>query len=181
MMGTYNRLGRVGRLAAAAMLALCAPLIQGSSSRLASLETRLLAAHNRERDTTGVAALAWDTALAADAAQWAEHLAAVGDIEHSPDDPEDEDPQGENLWLGTAGAYSPEEMVGLWIEEKKHFRPGVFPQVSRTGNLEDVGHYTQLVWADTGRVGCALSGNGEDEILVCRYSAAGNVIGERVL
>jgi hypothetical protein len=169
-----------GRLAALAALALAAPLIQGSTSRLSSLDQRLLAAHNRERSAAGIAPLQWDAALSAEAEEWAEHLASLGDIEHSPDDPDEDDPQGENLWLGTRGAYSPEEMVGLWVEEKKHYRPGVFPAVSRTGDLDDVGHYTQLMWAETGRVGCALSDSEQYEILVCRYSQAGNVIGERV-
>ena len=53
------------------------------------------------------------------------------------------------------------------------------PDNSRTGDLEDVGHYTQLMWRDTDRVGCAVEANGEYDILVCRYAAAGNVIGER--
>jgi hypothetical protein len=89
------------------------------------------------------------------------------------------DPQGENLWLGTESHFSPEEMVGTWIEEKSHFKPGIFPDNSRTGDLDDVGHYTQLMWRGTERVGCAIRANGEYDILVCRYSAAGNVIGER--
>ena len=164
---------------AAAML-LVAPLIVGSTGRLTSLDDRLLAAHNRERAAAGLPPLAWDQALAADAADGGDGLAAIDDIQHYPDDPEDPEPQGENLWLGTSGYYSPEAMVGMWIEEKKHFVPGVFPANSRTGNLDDVGHYTQLMWRDTGRVGCALAEGSEDEILVCRYSTAGNVMGERV-
>jgi hypothetical protein len=70
-------------------------------------------------------------------------------------------------------------MDAMWIDEKSHYKPGIFPDNSRTGDLEDVGHYTQLMWRDTGRVGCAKSDNGENEVLVCRYAAAGNVIGER--
>jgi hypothetical protein len=180
MVGRIAISGRAARAAAAAALALAAPLIQGSTSKLANLDQRLLAAHNRERDVTGVAALEWDDGLARDAAAWAGQLQASGEFEHSPDAGEDEEPQGENLWMGTASAYSPEEMVELWIAEKKHYRPGVFPAVSRTGNLDDVGHYTQLVWAETGRVGCAVARGRQDDVLVCRYSSAGNVIGERV-
>ena len=47
-------------------------------------------------------------------------------------------------------------MVGSWIDEKRAFRPGVFPNVSRTGNWDDVAHYTQLIWKGTTRVGCAI-------------------------
>jgi hypothetical protein len=160
-----------------AALALAALVLQGNIGLRTNLDARLLAAHNRERSAAGIPPLQWDSALAADAAEWGEELAALGDIEHSPD--EEDDPQGENLFLGTKGHFAPEAMVGMWIEEKKHFKPGVFPNNSRTGDLEDVGHYTQLMWRATVRVGCAVRPNEEHDILVCRYSEAGNVIGER--
>ena len=47
----------------------------------------------------------------------------VGYLVHSDDDPADPDPQGENLWAGTRGYYGPEAMVGLWVEEKKDYKP----------------------------------------------------------
>jgi len=158
----------------AAALLLAAPALVGASGRLTSLDARLLAAHNRERSAAGVPVLAWDAALAAEAGDWARKLAAAGELEHS-----DGDEEGENLWLGTSGAYAPEQMVGLWIEEKAHYRPGPIPAVSRTGDFEDVGHYTQLMWRDSDRVGCALAAGPRDEVLVCRYRQAGNVEGER--
>jgi hypothetical protein len=167
------------RLLAAAALCASSVLLQGGTDLHQNLELRVLAAHNRERSAAGIGALEWDDDLAADAAEWGAHLRRLGYLEHYPDDPEDEDPQGENLWAGTSGYYSPEAMVGLWIDEKKSFRPGVFPANSRTGNLEDVGHYTQLMWRSTRRVGCAKTSNGRDDFLVCRYSEGGNVIGER--
>ncbi|HEY7810680.1 MAG TPA: CAP domain-containing protein [Allosphingosinicella sp.] len=172
-------LHRLGRIAAVAALCAAAPVLIGSTGRLTSLDERLLAAHNRERTGAGLPAMRWDASLAADAAEWGEELAAVDDIEHSPDDPEDPEPQGENLWLGTSGYFTPEQMVGMWAEEKRHFVPRPIPYSSRTGNFDDVGHYTQLMWRETGKVGCALAKGQENEILVCRYSAAGNVEGEQ--
>lgn len=165
------------RTGAAAALLLATPLLQGNIGLLTNFDDRVLAAHNRERSTASLPSLQWDEALAADAAEWGEALTELGDIEHYPEDPNDPDPQGENLFLGTRAAFAPEEMVDAWVEEKRHFKPGVFPNNSRTGNLEDVGHYTQLMWRDTERVGCALA-RGEYDILVCRYSTAGNVIGQ---
>src|SRR5687768_17984491 len=93
----------------AAALALSAPLLIGGTGRLTSLDRRLLAAHNRERSAAGIPVLAWDRELAAEAASWGRALAASGEFEHDPDTGED-DPQGENLWAGTRGAYAPEEM-----------------------------------------------------------------------
>jgi hypothetical protein len=165
------------RIAAAALLALVVPVLQGNVGRLTSLDARILAAHNRERAAAGLPALKWDEKLAADAAPWAAHLAQLDTLEH--EDADEDDPEGENLWLGTRGHYAPEDMVGLWVAEKKDFRPGIFPDNSRTGDFEDVGHYTQLMWRSTGRVGCALAAGAEDEVLVCRYREAGNVEGER--
>jgi hypothetical protein len=174
------RIGTAGsraRLASAAALLLAAPLLIGGTGRLTSLDQRLLAAHNRERSAHGIAPLAWDPELAAEAARWGGELAASGAFEHEQGGDED-DPQGENLWAGTPGAYAPEEMVEGWIEEKKYFRPGRFPDNSATGDYEDVGHYTQLMWRDSDRLGCALAAGAEEEVLVCRYRTAGNVVGE---
>jgi hypothetical protein len=70
-------------------------------------------------------------------------------------------------------------MVGLWVAEKKDYRPGVFPNNSRSGDVENVGHYTQLIWRGSGQVGCATAVGRSEEFLVCRYSQAGNVYGER--
>lgn len=163
-----------------AALAASTPFLGASLDRGARIEDRLLAAHNRERAAVGVPPLDWDTGLAADAANWAQALADTDSFEHSRADPSDPDVQGENLWAGTRGAWAPEEMVGLWISEKRDYRAGVFPAVSRSGDLERVGHYTQVIWRATRKVGCAVARGRKEDILVCRYSSGGNVIGERV-
>ena len=82
--------------------------------------------------------------------------------------------------MGTRGAFSPEQMVGSWIEERNAFRPGVFPAVSRTGDWSDVAHYTQLIWKDTTHVGCAVETRGDQSILACRYAPPGNIDGRRL-
>ena len=50
---------------------------------------------------------------------------------------------------------------------------------SKSGDVENVGHYTQMIWRDTRQVGCATAVGQSEEFLVCRYSTAGNVYGER--
>jgi hypothetical protein len=159
-------------------LLLSAPLLSGGTAARADFNERLLAAQNAERAAVGVPALTWNDALAAEARVWANRLASTGRFEHSPDAPGKE-PEGENLWAGTPRVYSPEAMVGLWASEKKVYRPGIFPNNSRSGDVEDVGHYTQLIWRSSGEVGCATAVGRNEEYLVCRYSRAGNVYGER--
>lgn len=166
------------RTAAVVALSLASMALTGATGLRTNLDSRLLAAHNRERTAMGIAPLAWNAKLAADARDYGAELAATNSFGHSEQDPND--PVGENLFAGTIGYYAPEAMVGAWIDEKKHYKAGVFPDNSRTGKLEDVGHYTQLMWRDTGSVGCAVVVGRQDlEYLVCRYTQVGNVEGER--
>lgn len=165
-----------GRLAGA-IVALVAPLLCGAQYIRADLDDRILATHNLERASVGVPPLRWNASLAVSAEAWANRLASTGRFEHAPEDPRT--PEGENLWAGTRGRFAPEAMTAAWIAEKRHFRPGLFPDNSQTGRSEDVGHYTQVVWRNTREVGCALASTRDEDILVCRYAEAGNYRGER--
>jgi hypothetical protein len=137
---------------------------------------RLLAIHNVERAKVNAPPLQWDPQLAAAAASYGPVLARMGRLEHSPR--ASRPGQRENLWMGPRGIYSPEQMVGGWINERAMFRPGIFPNVSRTGNWSDVSHYTQMIWKGTTRVGCAIQAAGRSEYLICRYSPPGNIDGK---
>lgn len=144
------------------------------------LRRAMLARHNAARADFGVGPLVWDQRLTDDARAYARHLARTDDFRHSTG-PRGAEPQGENLWRGTRLAYEFDEMVGHWIAERRDFRPGVLPYVSRTGRFEDVSHYTQLVWPTTRRVGCAIVGNRRIDYLVCRYAQPGNLAGRRLV
>ena len=137
---------------------------------------RVLAEHNRERDRAGVPRLAWNDRLARDARAWAHQLAAEGWLRHASH--AENGGAGENLWMGSAGYFAPETMIGAFLDERRHYRHGTFPNVSHTGNWQDVGHYTQIVWRDTREVGCAIARNASDEFLVCRYWPSGNWMGQ---
>jgi hypothetical protein len=141
------------------------------------LAVRLLAAHNRERALVGHPPLAWDPDLAASAASYGPTLASLGRLVHSPR--ETRPGQRENLAKAWHGTLTPEQLVDLWSREKLMLQPGLFPAVSRTGQWEDVAHYTQMVWPTTTRVGCAIFAADWD-YLICRYSPPGNIDGKPV-
>jgi len=169
-------LSRSVRLSAALLVAASIGTPAQAQARLDNFDRRILATHNAERARLGVPPLSWSPTLAADAARWAAHLSTLPMLEH--DDSLEID--GENLWRGSKDAYTPEDMVTLWIDEKAAFQNGVFPDVSTSGQWEDVGHYTQVVWRTTAQVGCALTiAGGEDEVLVCRYMEGGNIQDEK--
>ncbi|HZV85119.1 MAG TPA: CAP family protein [Brevundimonas sp.] len=140
------------------------------------IEARLLGAHNAERARVGSPPLIWSNDLEAEARNWAGELIDTGRFAHDPS----MHGHGENLWVGWGGRdFTPEEMVGEWIAKKAQYRPGVFPNVSRTGNWVDVGHYTQVVWRGTTHVGCAIASRADRSVLACRYSPPGNIDGGR--
>ena len=114
-----------------------APLAMGAIDIRTSIDERILVAQNQERVALGLEPLSWNPALARSAQRWADYLAATGRFEHAPENRRA--PEGENLWAGTKGYFAPEAMVGAWIREKQFFRPGVFPNNSITGRVEDVG------------------------------------------
>jgi hypothetical protein len=158
------------------------PAIAGASTLIIPQATaigmRIVSLHNQLRSTAGVQPVMWDRGLAAAADAYASELARSGRWGHSPQ--VSRPGQGENLWMGTRGAFNVDQMVGSWASEGRLFRGGAFPAVSRSGNWEDVGHYTQMIWPGSTRVGCAIRSSASNDYLVCRYSPAGNVMGAAV-
>jgi len=137
------------------------------------LRQTVLNAHNQARHRFGVPALAWSDELAAGAMAHAKFMAQTGAYTHDQT-PGRRKIAGENLWRGQRGLFAYDIMIGVMIEEAQHFRPGVFPNISRTGQWNDVAHYTQIVWPTTTNVGCALSSSATTDYFVCRYSPTGN-------
>jgi hypothetical protein len=137
------------------------------------LQQTVLGAHNAARHRFGVAPLGWSPELAAEALQHAQSMARTGIYGHDQT-PGRRKKQGENLWRGQRGLFSYDVMVGVMVDEARHFRPGAFPNNSATGNWSDVAHYTQIVWPSTTAVGCALASSATTDYFVCRYSPTGN-------
>ena len=141
------------------------------------LAVRMLEAHNREREQLGLPRLKWNRALEREARDWGHELARKGRLEHA--DQTRRNGTGENLWMGSAGQWDILTGLNMMIDEKRHYRHGNFPEISRTGKWADVAHYTQIVWRDTKEVGCSVVNDRGWDVLVCRYWPAGNVWGQK--
>ncbi|MGK6322291.1 CAP domain-containing protein [Sphingomonas sp. DT-51] len=142
----------------------------------AVLRAAMLAEHNRARAELALPPLAWDEALARAADAYARELAHTGRFAHA------RQPRGarhgENLFAGTRDAYDYAEMVRWWLDERRVYVNAPSPWFSRTGRWQDAVHYAQIVWRGTTRLGCALAAGQRDDVLVCRYAPAGEVIGQ---
>ena len=137
------------------------------------MRNTVLSAHNQARRSFGVSPVRWSDELAAGALGHAQYMASTGIYGHDQT-PGRRKKAGENMWRGTRGVFAYEVMVGVMIDEARHFRPGAFPANSRTGNWLDVAHYTQIVWPTTTEVGCALASSATTDYFVCRYAPTGN-------
>src|SRR5690349_22616639 len=134
---SMSRLIKASLAAALIVFGLAAPATAASNNLASQFLSRILAAHNAVRAQAGVQPLAWDPALGNAAAAYAMQLALTNSFHHS--DRKARAGTGENLWMGTHGAFSYDSMVGTWASERRYFTPGIFPAVSRSGNWEDVG------------------------------------------
>jgi uncharacterized protein YkwD len=159
------------RISIAAMLAALTLGLSAPAHADPGSTAELLAAHNAYRASLGLPPLRWSDQLAANAQRWADHLAEIGQLEHSG--------PGQNLAMAEAGTESLTQLVDLWGSEQAYFTNGDFPDISTTGNWMDVGHYSQMVWKTTTEVGCGFAESYGRDVLVCDYDPPGNVMGER--
>ncbi|KAM7328159.1 hypothetical protein ACRRTK_012251 [Alexandromys fortis] len=138
--------------------------------------------HNQNRSRVNPTArnmlyMSWDSDLARIAKSWAK----VCRFEHNPRLKSRLHPNfttvGENIWTGSLSLFSVSSAISSWYNEVKYYD-------FRTRRCTGVcGHYTQVVWADSYKVGCAVQfcprvGNFEKlsngAHFICNYGPAGN-------
>lgn len=141
------------------------PAADGETGRMVGFTE----AHNVVRREVGVPELAWDPALVGPAADWLAHLVAERDcaLEHDLSSP-----LGENLGWNSGFENNPCHVVDSWALEEQDWDPAT---ATCTGTC---GHWTQLVWSTTARLGCAIESCLDGaEIWMCTYDPPGNVPG----
>ncbi|CAH0392347.1 unnamed protein product [Bemisia tabaci] len=127
----------------------------------------VLAAHNHYRAAHGVPPLTLDEDLNALAQDWAVHLTQLGHMEHRDSE------YGENVYYFWSSdpdyPVSGNDPVDSWYNEVKQYTYGT--EGSGTG------HFTQVVWKDSQRLGVGIAKSNGHVYVVCNYDPAGNVGG----
>src|SRR5262245_15767599 len=81
---------------------------------------------------------------------------------------------GENIFGSSGRTVTPDDAVTLWMSEASSYN-----YASNTGSA---GHYTQVVWRDSVRIGCAIvdcSALTYHNTVICDYAPGGNINGQR--
>ena len=129
--------------------------------------------HNKVRADVGAPPLQWSPSLAAVAQRWAEHLARENncDLEHTQNNN-----YGENLFGGSGAPFTALDASRDWYGEIKQYKLRVL-----TGNnFHATGHYTQMVWNTTAKVGIGQAAcRGGGTVIAAEYDPAGNIIGQK--
>ena len=133
--------------------------------------------HNKVRKDVGVEPLEWSAELAAYAQAWADHLASDNcSMKHRPRSGEWTQKYGENIFWGSGDSYSAVDASESWYSEIKDFKYGTLTYENWYGT----GHYTQMVWRNTKKVGIGVARcAGGGIIIVANYDPAGNYMGEK--
>lgn len=137
----------------------------------AQMRNSILNEHNKERAILGIENLMWDYDIASYAQEWALHLAEENNgIYHR-----EMNAFGENISWMSNSEENLARGVDLWNEEKVYFN------YKPIGNdWADAGHYTQVIWRSTKKVGCGCAqGASGATFFVCNYDPPGNYVGQK--
>jgi pathogenesis-related protein 1 len=158
----------------------CAGGESGRMQGMIAAHDAVRAAVERPAPDAALPPMRWSDDLAAVARNWARELVRRGcRLEHSRSCR-----YGENLaWYSGYSPTAEEVVVEGWASEEACYSYGRFlttdgctPACDDSGGC---GHYTQIIWAATRDVGCAVESCGDgSEVWVCNYAPVGNVVGE---
>lgn len=150
------------------------PTPNTNASNLVTEKTNALSAHNDERKTLfNNGDLIWSDSLEKSAQSYANTLAKNGLFTHSSLG------IGENLYASSASATL-KAGVNAWVNERSAYDYASNSCI----NNRICGHYTQVIWQDTNKVGCAKAKYEVGQykgwtVVVCHYNPNGNFVGQK--
>ncbi|CAD7077045.1 unnamed protein product [Hermetia illucens] len=130
-------------------------------------ENECLAEHNRLRARHGCPPLQLNYGLCRFAGEWAQYLADHNEFRHRPNNQ-----FGENLYWASGSNVTGEDVVDNWYNEIK------FYDFDHPGFSEKTGHFTQVVWKSSRRLGVAIARRGSSTWVVANYDPPGNYSGQ---
>jgi pathogenesis-related protein 1 len=82
---------------------------------------------------------------------------------------------GENIFGSSGRDVTPADAVTAWMSEASSYDYA-------TNNISAAGHYTQIVWRESVRIGCAIIDCPSltyHNTVICDYAPGGNIIGQK--
>lgn len=171
---------RFGRIVSACLAVLVSAAVGGTGAATAGVDSNcggetfaldMLDAHNQYRAKHGSPEMVLEPAVTASAQQWAEYLAETETFEHSAGSG-----NGENLAVRWGGRHTGFSATKAWYDEIE-----VYNFDTPTGFSAETGHFTQVVWKASTKLGvgvaCNTGGKG-GQYVVAQYNPAGNLTGE---
>jgi len=142
----------------------------------------VIGTHNMLRARHGVPNLSFDATLASHAAKYAKKLCETKTFKHDTGELR-RYKEGENLYYGRTSTQ-----IDVCIATYKWYNEVNDMEWSKLGTFynfmpipTNLGHFTQLVWKSTSRVGCGTAyrkeGSTYHTYIACRYKTPGNVQG----
>ncbi|XP_062237142.1 Golgi-associated plant pathogenesis-related protein 1-like [Platichthys flesus] len=129
-----------------------------------SFQKEFLETHNAYRAMHGALPLTLSSDMNDSSQKWADHLLELGVFQHS------DTKHGENIYhMVGSGALTGKGAVDAWYSEIKDYN------WSSPGFGMNTGHFTQVVWKDTTKLGVGVASVGTNVYLVAQYSPPGNM------
>ncbi|KAG8052219.1 hypothetical protein GUJ93_ZPchr0001g31569 [Zizania palustris] len=128
--------------------------------------------HNAARAAVGVGPVTWDASVQAFAENYAKQRMGDCSLIHSTN----RNNLGENIFGGSGSSWTAADAVRLWVGEKSYYNYAT----NSCSQGKVCGHYTQVVWRASTRIGCArVVCNNNRVFITCNYKPAGNIIGQK--
>jgi pathogenesis-related protein 1 len=167
----------------------CGPPGNGSNPLSQVMIDAFVSAHNQARSgpldpppSPALPPVCWDAALADAAHGYLSRCPGSGAlVPHNANRTEDYAALGGNAYVGeniygssgnTAGVA---QAIALWMSEAPDYDYAA-------NNIGDAGHYTQIVWRSSVRIGCAIvdcPAFTYHNTILCDYAPGGNINGQR--
>ncbi|PWN52860.1 PR-1-like protein, partial [Violaceomyces palustris] len=145
-----------------------------NSTTLNTFTSSILSQHNTYRSKHKVGSLSWDATIAATAQTQADSC-----VYGHPSNLK----TGQNIFAGTGTSWTSKDASDSWYNEVTSY------DFSNPGFSSSTGHFTQMVWKGTTKLGCAISTSctgsqlgfggigSKSSYIVCNYMSPGNVQG----